>query len=68
MPRHWRRTWGGVLSEADYGIWAARGIILITVLVAGSIVRFLLYRFRAHSLFSGLDRMLGFLLGLVRGL
>jgi len=58
---------GGVLSEADYGIWAARGIILVAVLVAGSIVGFLLDRFVRMSLFSGLDRMLGFLLGLVRG-
>ncbi len=58
---------GGLLSEAPYGTWVARAILFIVVLVAGSIVGYLLDRFVRMSLFSGLDRMLGFLLGFVRG-
>lgn len=58
---------GGTLSAEPHGIWAARAILFISVLVAGSIVGYLLDRFVRMSLFSGLDRMLGFLLGLVRG-
>jgi membrane protein required for colicin V production len=49
------------------GVWAARAIIFITVLVLGAIVAYVLDRLVRMSLFSGLDRMLGFLLGFVRG-
>lgn len=58
---------GGALRNEPYGTWAARAIVFVGVLVAGAIVGFLLDRFVRMSLFSGLDRMLGFLLGLVRG-
>lgn len=58
---------GGTLSSEPYGIWAARAILFVSVLVLGAIVGYLLDRFVRMSLFSGLDRMLGFLLGLVRG-
>ncbi len=58
---------GGALSDEPYGIWVARAIVFVVVLVAGAIVGYLLDRFVRMSLFSGLDRMLGFLLGFVRG-
>lgn len=58
---------GGALQDEPYGIWAARAILFVLVLIAGAIVGFVLDRFVRMSLFSGLDRMLGFLLGFVRG-
>ena len=58
---------GGVLSQEPYGLWVGRAIIFVAVLVVGAIIGFLVNHFVRLSLFSGLDRMLGFLLGLVRG-
>jgi membrane protein required for colicin V production len=58
---------GGVLSQEPYGLWAGRAIVFVAVLVIGAIIGFLVNHFVRLSLFSGLDRMLGFLLGLVRG-
>jgi membrane protein required for colicin V production len=58
---------GGALSKEPYGLWAGRTIVFVLVLVAGAIVGFLVNHFVRLSLFSGLDRMLGFLLGVVRG-
>src|SRR5690606_14673738 len=55
----------GTLSTEPHGIWAARAILFVSVLVAGAIVGYLLDRFVRMSLLSGLDRMLG--LRLVRG-
>ena len=47
--------------------WTARGIILIGALVVGTFVGILASRVVRLSLFSGLDRVLGFLFGAVRG-
>lgn len=58
---------GGTLRQAPYGIWVARAIIFIVVLVIGGIVGWTVNHFVRMSLFSGLDRMLGFLLGILRG-
>jgi membrane protein required for colicin V production len=58
---------GGVLETEPYGLWAGRAIILIVVLIAGAIIGFAVNHFARMSLFSGLDRLLGFLLGLIRG-
>ena len=58
---------GGVLRQAPYGLWAGRGIVFIAVLVIGGIIGAILNHFVRLSIFSGLDRLLGFLLGLVRG-
>ena len=58
---------GGVLRQAPYGLWAARGILFIAVLVIGGIIGAMVSRFVRLSIFSGLDRFLGLLLGLVRG-
>jgi membrane protein required for colicin V production len=59
---------GGVLKDPVYGIWAARGIIFIAVLVVGAVIGAVLNYFVRLSFFSGTDRLLGFVLGLVRGL
>ena len=58
---------GGVLEREPYGLWAARAIVFIAVLVVGAVIGFAVNHFVRLSLFSGLDRMLGFLLGLLRG-
>lgn len=58
---------GGVLAPEPYGLWAGRAIVFVVVLVAGAVVGFAINHFIRMSLFSGLDRMLGLLLGLLRG-
>lgn len=58
---------GGVLKDPVYGIWAARAIVFVAVLVVGAIVGAIVNYFVRLSIFSGLDRLLGFLLGLLRG-
>jgi membrane protein required for colicin V production len=59
---------GGVLKQAPYGLWAARSIIFLTVVVAGWIIGAIINHFVRLSMFSGLDRLLGFVLGFGRGL
>jgi membrane protein required for colicin V production len=58
---------GGVLRQPPYGLWAGSAIVFIAVLVAGAIIGAAVNYFVRLSLFSGLDRLLGFLLGLIRG-
>lgn len=59
---------GGTLKDPVYGIWAARAILFIGVLVAGAVLGAVLNYFVRLSIFSGTDRLLGFVLGLARGL
>ncbi len=58
---------GGALSKAAYGLWAGRAIVFVAVLVIGAIIGATINYFVRLSMFSGLDRLLGFVLGLVRG-
>jgi len=58
---------GGVLRQAPYGLWAGRGIVFIIVLVVGGIIGAIVSHYVRLSIFSGLDRFLGLLLGLIRG-
>jgi membrane protein required for colicin V production len=58
---------GGALRQAPFGAWAARGIVFVTVLVAGAVIAVVLGYFVRLSMFSGLDRFLGFVMGLLRG-
>jgi membrane protein required for colicin V production len=58
---------GGTLRQANYGLWAGRAIVFVLVLIVGGITGALVAHFTRLSLFSGTDRFLGFLLGLVRG-
>ena len=55
------------IGSAAVRAWTARGIILIGALVVGTFVGILASRVVRLSLFSGLDRFLGFLFGAVRG-
>ena len=58
---------GGTLRQAPYGLWAGRGIVFIGVLVIGGIIGAIVNHYVRLSIFSGLDRLLGFVLGLLRG-
>jgi membrane protein required for colicin V production len=58
---------GGALEQQPYRTWAARVPVFILVLMVGTAVGALLAHFVRVSFFSGLDRMLGFLVGLARG-
>jgi membrane protein required for colicin V production len=58
---------GGALAAEPYGTWAARTLIALGVLVLGTLVGILAGQFVRVSLFSGFDRFLGFLFGLLRG-
>jgi membrane protein required for colicin V production len=58
---------GGALRTAPYGLWAGRAIVFVAVLVIGAIVGATVNHFVRLSMFSGLDRLLGFVLGLARG-
>jgi membrane protein required for colicin V production len=59
---------GGALKDPAYGLWAARALILLAVVIAGYCIGAVVNHLVRISMFSGLDRLLGFLLGCVRGL
>jgi len=59
---------GGVLSAPEVKAWVARLIILLGVLLVGGLVGALAHQFVRLSIFSGMDRMLGCLFGVLRGL
>ena len=58
---------GGALRDAAVRPWAARTLIFVGVLLLGAAVGSIVTHFVRLSLFSGLDRLLGFLFGLLRG-
>jgi membrane protein required for colicin V production len=59
---------GGLMSDAAVRPWAARIIIVILVLLFGAALAAVLGHFVRLSIFSGMDRLLGFFFGLLRGL
>ena len=58
---------GGLLAQSDVRPWAARIIIMLLVLLFAAALGAVLGHFVRLSIFSGMDRLLGFLFGLVRG-
>jgi membrane protein required for colicin V production len=58
---------GGVLRTEPYGLWAGRAIVFVAVLVIGAIVGATVNHFVRLSMFNGMDRLLGFVLGIGRG-
>jgi membrane protein required for colicin V production len=58
---------GGLLAQSDVRPWAARIIIVLLVLLFGAALGAVLGHFVRLSIFSGMDRLLGFLFGLLRG-
>ena len=59
---------GGLLAGTEVRPWAARVIIVALVLLLGTAVGATLSHFVRLSIFSGTDRLLGLLFGLLRGL
>jgi membrane protein required for colicin V production len=59
---------GGLMSDAAVRPWAARIIIVILVLLFGAALGAVLGHFVRLSIFTGMDRLLGFFFGLLRGL
>jgi membrane protein required for colicin V production len=59
---------GGALRDPTYGIWVARALIFLLVVIVGYFIGAVVNHFVRLSMFSGLDRFLGFMLGLLRGL
>ena len=59
---------GGLLSKPPVSTWAARTIIFVLVMLLGMAIAWLLQYFVRLSLFSGTDRLLGFVFGLMRGI
>ena len=55
---------GGLLADSDVRPWAARVIITVLVLLLGAALGALLGHFVRLSIFSGMDRLLGFAFGL----
>jgi membrane protein required for colicin V production len=58
---------GGVLVGSPLRIWAARVIIFIFVLLIGGAISTVLGHYIRVSMFAGMDKFLGFVFGLVRG-
>lgn len=58
---------GGVLAQPAWRPWAARIIIVVLVLLIGTALGSILGHFVRLSIFSGMDRLLGFVFGLLRG-
>ena len=58
---------GGLLAGSAVKIWAARVIIVVLILLIGAGVGAILSHFVRLSIFSGMDRLLGFVFGSLRG-
>jgi len=59
---------GGELAKSPYNVWAARGILLLGILVVGWLIGNLVSYFMSQSGLSlMLDRLIGVLFGFIRG-
>jgi membrane protein required for colicin V production len=58
---------GGVLVGSPLRIWAARTIIFVGILLLGGAVGVVLGHYVRVSMFAGMDKFLGFVFGIVRG-
>lgn len=59
---------GGVLEGSPMRIWAARVIIFTGILLLGGAISVIVSNFVRVSMFAGMDRFLGFVFGLIRGI
>jgi membrane protein required for colicin V production len=59
---------GGVLVGSPLRIWAARGIIFVGILLLGGAVSVIVSHFVRVSMFAGLDKFLGLVFGIIRGI
>ena len=58
---------GGVLVGSPLRIWAARVIIFVFVLLMGGAIAIIVGHYVRVSMFAGMDKFLGFVFGIVRG-
>jgi membrane protein required for colicin V production len=58
---------GGVLEGSPLRIWAARAIIFVGVLLLGGAISVIVSHFVRVSMFAGMDKFLGFVFGIIRG-
>src|SRR3954471_13248632 len=58
---------GGVLVGSPLRIWAARVIIFVFVLLIGGAIATVLGHYVRVSMFAGMDKFLGFVFGIIRG-
>ena len=58
---------GGVLVGSPMRIWVARIAIFVGVLLLGGAVSVVLAQYVRVSMFAGMDKFLGFLFGIIRG-
>jgi membrane protein required for colicin V production len=58
---------GGLLAGSAVRPWAARVIIVVLIVLFGAGLGAILNHFVRLSIFSGVDRFLGFMFGLLRG-
>ena len=58
---------GGVLVGSPMRIWAARTIIFVGVLLLGGAISVVLGHYVRVSMFAGMDKFLGFIFGIIRG-
>lgn len=57
----------GLLAQEPVRTWVSRALVVIAVLLVGTLVGFVANQFIRMTLFSGFDRFLGLLFGLLRG-
>lgn len=58
---------GGLMADSEVRPWAARVIITVLILLLGAGIGAIVGHFVRLSIFSGMDRLLGFAFGLLRG-
>jgi membrane protein required for colicin V production len=58
---------GGILVGSPLRIWAARTVIFVGVLLLGGAVAVILGHYVRVSMFAGMDKFLGLVFGIVRG-
>jgi membrane protein required for colicin V production len=58
---------GGALADGAVRPWAARVLIFVAVLLIGTAIGAIVTHYVRLSLFSGVDRLLGLVFGLLRG-
>jgi membrane protein required for colicin V production len=59
---------GGILVGSPLRIWAARTIIFVGVLLLGGAISVVLGHYVRVSMFAGMDKFLGFVFGIIRGI
>jgi membrane protein required for colicin V production len=58
---------GGILVGSPMRIWAARAVIFVGVLLLGGAVSVVLGHYVRVSMFAGMDKFLGLVFGIIRG-